>query len=391
MTRLAIRHRPGLSPGSVSWPATSASNPNASACFSSSSRSSHSPINVNASSTSSDTSRSTSSGSSQSTSNTPSRLCSRTHTPASSGTSLRSLRNCTRSIFTVDCLATASSSTVESNTRRCLPLTAPVAAIRSRTASKTRSGAPLTRSRLRHNTSTVEWKASSVTANPAAAFHPRSVCNREHASLSERPSNACSTITDATTSPGTDGRPRPDANRSPNIASGNNRVRCRANNACTEPSASRRPHTASASNNSRSITAEPCMTPIIAHPTPEREHPTPINQQSPRVTAVVAARNEIAATMQTIVISVHGKEIEMFSVPARSRESAARPDAANATANPSRVGGAPVLQGAINECCDRRGEALNYGPARKRGFWSCCCRLGVMLSGFLGRRSCWGW
>ena len=31
------------------------------------------------------------------------------------------------------------------------------------------------------------------------------------------------------------------------------------------------------------------------------------------------------------------------------------------------------------------------GPARKRGVWGCCCRLGVMLSGFVGLRSCWGW
>ena len=64
--------------------------------------------------------------------------------------------------------------------------------------------------------------------------------------------------------------------------------------------------------------------------------------------------------MQTIVSSVHGKEMEMFSVPTRSREIAARPDAASATASPSRVGGAPVLQGSINECCDRRGEAQKF-------------------------------
>jgi hypothetical protein len=52
----------------------------------------------------------------------------------------------------------ASSSTTESNARRVLPLSTPVAAITSRTASKMRCGRSEARSRLRHNVNTVSWK-----------------------------------------------------------------------------------------------------------------------------------------------------------------------------------------------------------------------------------------
>ena len=99
----------------------------------------------------------------------------------------------------------------------------PVSAITARTAWKIRSGLSLARSLLRHSVSTVGWNASSVSARPAAAFQAMSVCNARQASRSERRSRAWSTITVATTSAGTDGRPRPDGNRSANISSGNRR------------------------------------------------------------------------------------------------------------------------------------------------------------------------
>ena len=164
---------------------------------------------------------------------------------------------------------------MESSTRRWDPDTAPVAATSSRTASKTRSGAALARSRFRHNVSTVGWNAPSVKASPAAAFHATSVRSRAHAARSDRPSNACNNSTDATTSPGTDGRPRPDSNRSSNIASGNNRPRCCANNACTEPSASRCP------THRRRVQQLPIRhrralhTHIVPHRDHDREHPDP--------------------------------------------------------------------------------------------------------------------
>ena len=136
-------------------------------------------------------------------------------------------------------VATASSSTVESSARRILPLSTPVSAITSRTASKIRSGRSLARSLLRHNVNTVGWNPSSSSANPAATFQRRSVRNACTASRSDRPSSDCNTITVAITSAGTDGRPRPDGNRSANNSSGNSRWRCSAKNACTDPAGTR--------------------------------------------------------------------------------------------------------------------------------------------------------
>ena len=150
------------------------------------------------------------------------------------------------------------SSTVESSARRCLRAMTPVSAITARTAWKIRSGSSLARSLLRHDVNTVGWNASSVSARPVAAFQAMSVCNARQASRSERLSRAWSTITAATTSAGTDGRPRPDGNKSENISSGNSRWRCPAKNACTDPSPRRWLHSAAASSSSRSGRDDPC-------------------------------------------------------------------------------------------------------------------------------------
>ena len=77
-----------------------------------------------------------------------------------------------------------------------------------------------------------------IVERPARRHLPRDV----HPQLVERvpvrePFNDCSTITVAITSAGTDGRPRPDGNRSANKPSGNNRSRCSAKKACTDPPA----------------------------------------------------------------------------------------------------------------------------------------------------------
>jgi len=64
---------------------------------------------------------------------------------------------------------------------RSEPRVAPHSTITARTASKMRWGASETRSLLRHRVRTVGRNASSVNANPAAAFHAMSVCNARHA------------------------------------------------------------------------------------------------------------------------------------------------------------------------------------------------------------------
>jgi hypothetical protein len=84
--------------------------------------------------------------------------------------SLRTRRICVASIVTVSWRATASSSTVESSTRRYQRAMTLVWAITTRMALKIRSGSSLARSLLRHNVNTVGWNASSVNASPAAAF-----------------------------------------------------------------------------------------------------------------------------------------------------------------------------------------------------------------------------
>lgn len=80
------------------------------------------------------------------------------------------------------------------------------------------------------------------------------------ASRSDKPCRDCSTITDAITSPGIEGRPRPDGNKSANNESGNNRSRCSAKNRNTLPTGSRCPANDSTSNTSRCGLDSPCPT-----------------------------------------------------------------------------------------------------------------------------------
>ncbi len=162
---------------------------------------------------------------------------------------------------TVSCRATASSSTVESNARRVLPASTPVAATTSLTASKTRFGAFEAASRDRQYVNVVGWNPASATASPTAAFHRRSNVTASTASRSENPCSVCSTSTDATSSGGKLGRPRPDGNRSSNIDAGNNLPRCSARNTNTLPAGSRCPASDSTSNSSRCGSLQPCTTP----------------------------------------------------------------------------------------------------------------------------------
>ncbi len=79
-----------------------------------------------------------------------------------SGTRRRTRRIADDELMTASWVVTASSRTVESSTRRVLPLITPVASTTARTASKIRSGDPLARSLFRHNVNTVGWNPSSV-------------------------------------------------------------------------------------------------------------------------------------------------------------------------------------------------------------------------------------
>ncbi len=119
------------------------------------------------------------------------------------------------------------------------------------TAWKIRFGSLLAASRRRQYVNVVSWNAALMTGQPTAAFHRRSNVTASVVSESDRPCRVCNTITDAITSAGTDGRPRPDGNRSANISSGNNTPRCSARNANTLPGLNKCPATDSASNNSR--------------------------------------------------------------------------------------------------------------------------------------------
>ena len=110
---------------------------------------------------------------------------------------------------------------MESNARRVLPVSAPVAAMTSRTASKIRFGRSEAASRRRQYVNVVGWNPPAVTGSPHAAFHRRSKVTASTVSASDSPCSACNMITAAITSAGTLGRPRPDGNRSANISSGN--------------------------------------------------------------------------------------------------------------------------------------------------------------------------
>jgi hypothetical protein len=81
----------------------------------------------------------------------------------------------------------------------------PVASTTWRTASKIRRGRVERRIRLRQYTSTVGWNPSSSNRSPQATFQAISRRNALMASRSLKPSSACSTITVAMTSAGTDG------------------------------------------------------------------------------------------------------------------------------------------------------------------------------------------
>jgi putative transposase len=91
------------------------------------------------------------------------------------------------------------------------------------------------------------------------------------------------THTDAITSAGCDGRPRPDANRSENMLSGNNRRRSAARNAYTESSGTRCDTNAAASINSTFGFDVPCI-PQFSYTQPKNASLSARNiQQSPSV------------------------------------------------------------------------------------------------------------
>jgi hypothetical protein len=142
---------------------------------------------------------------------------------------------------TVSCRATASSSTVESNARRVLPARTPVEVMTSRTTSKIRCGRSLAASRRRQYVNVEGWNPDASTAYPHAAFQRRSNVSASTASRSEYACSDCNTNTEAMTSGGTEGRPRPDGNKSVNSSGGNNASRCSAKNANTLPAGNRCP------------------------------------------------------------------------------------------------------------------------------------------------------
>lgn len=152
---------------------------------------------------------------------------------------------------TVSWVATASSNTVESNARRFFPASTPVSATTPRTTSKIRSGRSEAANRRRHTVNVLGWNPAASTPRPHAAFHRRSNVTASAASRSDNPCKACNTMTVATTSGATDGRPRPEGNKSVNNSAGNNTCRCSARNANTLPAGNKPPATDSASNRSR--------------------------------------------------------------------------------------------------------------------------------------------
>ena len=143
------------------------------------------------------------------------------------------------SCVTVSWVATASSSTVESNARRVFPFSTPVSATTVRTVWKIRSGRSEAASRRRQYVNVEASNPACPTGSPHATFHRRSVRTAAIASRSDRPCNACNTKIDAAISAGTDGRPRPEGNRSANNSVGNSTRRCCASNANTLPGSTR--------------------------------------------------------------------------------------------------------------------------------------------------------
>ena len=172
-TLRAMRQLPSASPGSTSWPATRASRPTASACSPSNPAAGTVASTAWASATSALTSCWRASASSHAQAGLP-RSWSSSWAPrptmAAAGTSRRTGRMAPTSCLTVSRVATASSSSIESNARRCRPAKIPVWSITIRTASKVRSGRPEARSLPRHKVSTVGRKPWSVRASPPATF-----------------------------------------------------------------------------------------------------------------------------------------------------------------------------------------------------------------------------
>lgn len=111
---------------------------------------------------------------------------------------------------TVSCVATASSRIVESNARLLRPRSTPVSVTTASTASAIRCGRSEAASRLRQYVNVDGSNPRCPTGSPVATFHRRSDRRHATASRSLKPCKACSTMTDATTSTGIDGRPRPE-------------------------------------------------------------------------------------------------------------------------------------------------------------------------------------
>jgi hypothetical protein len=145
---------------------------------------------------------------------------------AAAGTSRRTPPMAPTSWVTVSWVATASSSSVES-TPAGPTLEDPGLGDHHPDRLKDPLGPPEAPSLPRHKVSTVGWKPWSVRASPQATFQARFHRSWMAASRSDNPANACTTMTVATWSAGTNGRPRPEGNKSANNSSGNKSLRCR--------------------------------------------------------------------------------------------------------------------------------------------------------------------
>src|SRR5262249_677114 len=178
---------------------------------------------------------------------------------AAPGTSRITRRTAAISWVTVSWVATASSSTVESSARRCLPASTPVAATTCRTAENSRSGSSERPSRRRKYVSNDGSKPPSSNPSPHAAFHRRSHRTCWTASKSDSPSSACSTTTAASTCGGRLGRPFGEGYISANIPAGNSTSRCSAKNANTPPAGISSRQVCHTSGPTGSPARSPCM------------------------------------------------------------------------------------------------------------------------------------
>ena len=92
------------------------------------------------------------------------------------------------------------------------------------------------------------------------------------ASRSESPSSDCNTITVAITSAGTDGRPRPDGNKSTNSSSGNNSRRCCATERVHRPGRNQMPTQRRRVEKLTIRITRALHPPSLNDPPPNREH-----------------------------------------------------------------------------------------------------------------------